>query len=191
MDTSLKPDALYFKKQIYILLLLSIFFYIFFIPFCLIILSENGPALFILFLGTVGWAVLCAIILFFIKLWINNLSYIIKDTSITIYQGIFTKVEQNIPDRKVTDFILRRGLLDRFLGIGSIKIQTAGGSGEMGYEGILSGILDYEEVHKNLRDKLVNIQTPSSAPIQQTENANDLVLNEILAELKDINKKIN
>ena len=54
----------------------------------------------------------------------------------------------------------------------------------MGYEGILSGILDYEEVHKNLRDKLVNIQTPSSAPIQQTENANDLVLNEILAELK-------
>ena len=190
MNTSLKPDALYFKKQIYILLLLSVFFYIFFIPFCLIVQAENNSGFLLFICGCIGWAALCAFILFFIKLWINNLSYIIKDTSITIYKGIFTKVEQNIPDRKVTDFILRRGLLDRFLGIGSIKVQTAGGSGEVGYEGILSGILDYKEIHENLRDKLVNIQTPG-ATIQQTENTNDIVLNEILSELKDINKKIN
>ena len=152
MNTSLKPDILYFKKQIYIYLTISVMFYIFFVPFCLILLKEEGSGLEILFLGTVGWLALGAIILLFSKLWIDRLSYIIKDSSITIYKGIFTKIEQNIPNTKVTDFILHRDLFDRFMGIGSIKVQTAGASGAVGYEGKLDGVLDYEEVHGNLRD---------------------------------------
>ena len=190
METALKPNKLYFKKHIYFILLLSILVDIFFIPFCLFILGEKNNGSLVLMYGCIGWVILCAVILFFSKLWINNLTYIIKDQNIRIYQGIFTKVEQNIPNRKVTDFILHRDLLDRFLGLGSIKVQTAGGSGEMGYEGILNGILEYEEVHKNLRDKLVNTQT-SHETVQINENSNDVVLNEILSELKDINKKIN
>ena len=192
MNTSLKPDKLYFKKQIYILLLVIVIFYIFFTPFCLIILKEGGPGLFILFLGTVGWSALGAIILFFYKLWINNLSYIIKDSSITIYKGIFTKIEQNIPNNKVTDFVLYRDLFDRFLGIGSIKVQTAGASGQAGYEGVLNGILDYEEVHKNLRNKLISNQTSTSnESVKNSKVSNETVLTDILAELKDINKKLN
>ena len=152
MNTSLKPDILYFKKQIYIYMTITVIIYIFFVPFCLIILKEEGLGLFILFLGTVGWIALGAIILLFSKLWIDRLSYIIKDSSITIYKGIFTKIEQNIPNTKVTDFILHRDLFDRFMGIGSIKVQTAGASGAVGYEGKLDGVLDYEEVHGNLRD---------------------------------------
>jgi len=190
METTLKPNKLYFKKHIYFILLLSILVDIFFIPFCLIIQAENNSGFLLFIYGCIGWVVLCAFILFFSKLWINNLTYIIKDNNIRIYKGIFTKVEQNIPNRKVTDFILHRDLLDRFLGLGSIKVQTAGGSGEMGYEGILNGILEYEEVHKNLRDKLVSTQT-SHETVQINENSNDVVLNEILSELKDINKKIN
>ena len=106
MNTSLKPDILYFKKQIYIYITITVIIYIFFVPFCLIILKEEGPGLFILFLGTVGWLALGGIILLFSKLWIDRLSYIIKDSSITIYKGIFTKIEQNIPNSKVTDFVL-------------------------------------------------------------------------------------
>ena len=192
MNTSLKPDKLYLKKQIYILLLVIVVFYIFFTPFCLIILKEGGPGLFILFLGTVGWSALGALILFFYKLWINNLSYIIKDSSITIYKGIFTKIEQNIPDNKVTDFVLYRDLFDRFLGMGSIKVQTAGASGQSGFEGVLNGILDYEKVHTNLREKLVSTQTSTSnESVKNTNVSNETVLVDILAELKDINKKLN
>ena len=175
----------------YILLLVIVIFYIFFTPFCLIILIEGGPGLFILFLGTVGWSALGAIILFFYKLWINNLSYIIKDSSITIYKGIFTKIEQNIPDNKVTDFVLYRDLFDRFLGMGSIKVQTAGASGQSGFEGVLNGILDYEKVHTNLREKLVSTQTSTSnESVKNTNVSNETVLVDILAELKDINKKL-
>ena len=190
MNTSIKPDKLYFKKQIYILLLVTVIVYIFFIPFCLFILDEKDSGSLILILGSIGWLVLCFFILFFSKLWINNLSYIIKDSSITIYKGIFTKIEQNIPDNKVTDFVLYRDLFDRFLGMGSIKVQTAGASGQSGFEGVLNGILDYEKVHTNLREKLVSTQT-STESVKSTNVSNEAVLVDILSELKDINKKLN
>ena len=192
MDTSLRPDKLYFKKQIYILLLVTVIVYIFFTPFCLFILGEKDSGSLVLILGSIGWLVLCFFILLFSKLWINNLSYIIKDSSITIYKGIFTKIEQNIPDNKVTDFVLYRDLFDRFLGMGSIKVQTAGASGQSGFEGVLNGILDYEKVHTNLREKLVSTQTSTSnESVKNTNVSNEMVLVDILAELKDINKKLN
>jgi len=190
MNTSLKPDKLYFKKQIWILFTITIFVYIFFLPFCLIILNKGEAGLFILIIGTLGWSALCAIILLFHKLWIDRLSYIIKDSSITIYKGIFTKIEQNIPTSKVTDFVLHRDLFDRFMGIGSIQVQTAGASGAVGYEGKIDGILDFEEIHKNLRDKLISMQNIAEST-NNTEKSNDSVLNDILAELKKINKKLN
>jgi uncharacterized membrane protein YdbT with pleckstrin-like domain len=189
MNTSLKPDTLYFKKQIYIFLTLTILIYIFFVPFCLIASNEEGSGLVILFLGTIAWLVFGAIFLLFHKLWIDRLSYIIKDSSITIYKGIFTKIEQNIPTSKVTDFVLHRDLFDRFMGIGSIQVQTAGASGAVGYEGKIDGVLDYEEVHKNLRDKLINMQTIVKTT-NNTDKTNDSVLADILVELKEVNKKL-
>ena len=189
MRTSLKPDQLYFKKQIYILLLVTVIACMFFIPFCLFALGEKESGS-VLIIGGMGWLILCSFILFFSKLWINNLSYIIKDSSITIYKGIFTKIEQNIPDNKVTDFVLYRDLFDRFLGMGSIKVQTAGASGQSGFEGVLNGILDYEKVHTNLREKLVSTQT-SNESVKNTNVSNETVLVDILSELKDINKKLN
>ena len=169
---------------------ITVIIYIFFLPFCLIILKEEGPGLLILFLGTVGWFAVGAISLLFTKLWIDSLSYIIKDSSITIYKGIFTKIEQNIPTSKVTDFVLHRDLFDRFMGIGSIKVQTAGASGAVGYEGKIDGVLDYEEVHKNLRDKLISMQTIAEST-NNTDKTNDSVLTDILVELREINKKLN
>ncbi|MCK5329951.1 MAG: PH domain-containing protein, partial [Candidatus Marinimicrobia bacterium] len=68
------------------------------------------------------WIIAVPIVL----LWIRNLSYRIEEDRITIFKGILTKVQQNIPYRAVTDFALKRTLFDRMLGIGSICIQTAG-----------------------------------------------------------------
>ena len=192
MDSSLHPDKLYFKKQIYIAILVTFIVHIFFIPFCLFVLGEKDSGFLVLILGTTSWLILIIISLFFCKLWIKNLSYIIKGSSITIYKGIFTKIEQNIPNTKVTDFVLYRDLFDRFLGMGSIKVQTAGASGESGFEGVLNGILDYDEVHKNLRDRLVSLQEPSLGESSKgLSTQNDMVLKDILCELKDINKKLN
>ena len=79
MDTLLKPNNIYFKKQIYIASVVTVTFYLFFIPFCLFILGEEDSGYLVLKIGSVVFLILCFLILFFEKLWINNLSYIIKD----------------------------------------------------------------------------------------------------------------
>ena len=116
-----------------------------------------------------------------IKLWIKNLSYTIGEDKITIHKGILTKMEQNIPYRMITDFMLERSLYDRWFGIGSIKIQTAGQSqNASGYEGKLSGLVNWKELHEQLRSKLGKLY-PIEHP-QKSQNE----LEQILIELKKI-----
>lgn len=134
------------------------------------------------------WVVAVPIII----LWIKNLTYFIEEDRVTIFKGILTKVQQNIPYRAVTDFNLHRSLYDRFLKIGSIKIQTAGQSkNTTGYEGSLSGIKDWENLHQQLRGKIKTLHPRSEATTvtETTSHApNDDKLQNILDELKAIRK---
>jgi len=119
-------------------------------------------------------------------LWINNLSYIIETDKIVINKGILTKIKQNIPFRMITDFMLERTLYDRWFGIGSIKIQTAGQSqNKTGYEGKLSGLINWDELHEKLRDDLSESRSPVTEKKKSPE-VNKGSLDSILAELKKI-----
>jgi putative membrane protein len=105
-------------------------------------------------LAVLGWIILLPIA----TLWVKNLTYSIEDDRVTIHKGIITKIQQNIPYRAITDFQLHRSLWDRVLGIGSIRIQTAGQhTGGTGFEGVLSGLLNYEDLHLQLRAKLTRL----------------------------------
>lgn len=117
-------------------------------------------------------------------LWIKNLNYSIEDDRIVIHKGILTKIKQNIPFRMITDFMLERSLYDRWLGIGSIKIQTAGQSqNSSGYEGKFSGLIEWEEMHEELRSKLKEThRTNLEKPAEEQKTS----LAEILQELKKI-----
>lgn len=128
-----------------------------------------------------------------IKLWVKNLSYMIQDDRITIYKGFLTKVQQNIPYRAVTDFMLQRTLFDRYLGIGSICIQTAGQSqNPTGFEGRLSGLNNYTELHQELRNRLKRLHPKGEALAVKEPEASDNqeILGEILVELKAIRSNI-
>ena len=119
-------------------------------------------------------------------LWIKNLSYFIEEDKIVIKKGILTKIKQNIPFRMVTDFMLERTLYDRWLGIGSIKIQTAGQTqNATGYEGKLAGLLNWDELHEKLRSNLTNARA-SSKEISESPKVNEGALENILTELKKI-----
>ena len=121
-------------------------------------------------------------------LWIKNLSYFIEADKIVIKKGILTKIKQNIPFRMVTDFMLERTLYDRWLGIGSIKIQTAGQSqNQTGYEGKLSGLLNWDELHEKLRSDLTESRSPTKE-ISKSPKVNEDSLENILIELKKISK---
>jgi uncharacterized membrane protein YdbT with pleckstrin-like domain len=134
------------------------------------------------------WAIAVPLII----LWVKNLSYFIEEDRISIKKGILTKVQQNVPYRAVTDFLLHRSLYDRYLNIGTIQIQTAGQSRTpTGYEGQLSGLVDWDNLHQQLRAKLKKLHLVAES-ITTAENiipvTGDKKLDEILAELKAIRK---
>ena len=119
-------------------------------------------------------------------LWIKNLSYFIESDKIVIKKGILTKIKQNIPFRMVTDFMLERTLYDRWLGIGSIKIQTAGQTqNATGYEGKLAGLINWDELHEKLRSDLTESRS-STKEISESPKVNESALENILIELKKI-----
>ena len=193
MKNAIKPDKKYYIAQLLVLSVLSSFIIIGAVILNVIIYLEEGldsEGIMIVCLLCLGLISIMWIVSFpLIHLWIKNLSYFIHDDRITIQSGIITKKEQNIPYRSITDFVLTRGPFDRILGIGTIKIQTAGQStSATGYEGSLSGLLDYEPIHTDLREKLKSLH-PISESITTSESvkqSDDSVLVQILEELKEI-----
>ena len=194
MENIIKPNKKYWTAQILILATISGITLISAGVLHLIInYSHPNPEFtFVLWVICCGANLLMWVISYpIIHLWIKNLTYIVRNDRVTIQSEILTKKEQNIPYRSMTDFVLKRGPFDRLLGIGTIQIQTAGQSTTAtGYEGCLSGLIEYDSIHGALRDKLKSLHpisesTTTSEPIIKSgEN----VLIQILEELKEIRK---
>ena len=194
MEQSFKPDKKYFTKVLAIQLSITLLVALVVTIISLIINAAGGDpqAKYIIWLIALIGLVLMWVILTIVSfLWIKNLKYEVLSDRVKIYQGILTKTQKNIPIRMITDFALVRTLYDRMLGIGSIKIQTAGQSHQpTGYEGKLGGLIDYEKRHEALRERITALHPglESIAAIETSTKSDATVLEEILAELKSIKK---
>ena len=189
----IKPNKKLFTKQLYVLLTIS--FLVLIVAAILQITIPIDPKVSAGDVAAILWPIVFGVIFLLwliavpiIKLWINNLSYYIDEDRITIHKGILSKIKQNVPYRAITDFQLYRSLYDRFLGIASIKLQTAGQSPTAtGFEAKLSGLIDWDDLLEKLRAKVKRLY-PSSATLETNEsitNDKDL-LEKILEELKGI-----
>jgi uncharacterized membrane protein YdbT with pleckstrin-like domain len=194
MEQSFKPDRKYFKKVLFTQLTITVALIIVMAIIHIIIVLLNGnleAANIIWFVG-----ILCLFLMWIFTslishLWIKNLEYIVHDDRVNIHLGILTKTQKNIPFRAITDFVLERTLYDRLLGIGSIKIQTAGQSHQpSGYEGKLGGLIEFDKWHSELREKVRSLHPISdSVTISETDIIpEEIVLKQILEVLKDIRK---
>jgi len=194
MEETIKPDRKLFTKTIWVFLTISVFV-VLGVALIHLIISVTGedprvPPVLWLVCGT---AVLAMWIIGYpiAKLWIDNLSYVIQEDRLTIQKGILTKTLQNILYRAITDSLLRRSLYDRILGIGSIKIQTAGQSqGAAAYEGSLTGLVAYDRIHNLLRERIRSLQptSPSATAREPTGDPVEQALGQILEELRVIRK---
>lgn len=160
MKVSFNPDKKLFVKHLLTTLTVSLFVIVVALVLQFFLSSsESEKASKIL---TLVWPITAGIVLFLhivvlplLKLWINNLAYVIETDRIIIKKGILSKIEQNIPFSAITDFMFHRSPYDRILNIGSIRIQTAGQSvNATGYEGSLDGLINYNELYNVLREKL-------------------------------------
>jgi uncharacterized membrane protein YdbT with pleckstrin-like domain len=77
----------------------------------------------------------------------RSLSYEIQDDEVIVRAGIWTKSVKHVPYRTVTNLTVKRDVLDRLMGLGTLRIQTAGMSGQTGAEETLVGLTNVQEVY--------------------------------------------
>jgi uncharacterized membrane protein YdbT with pleckstrin-like domain len=122
-----------------------------------------------------------------ISVWFKNLKYAITSERITIHKGIISRNEQNIPFKAITDFSYHRSPYDRLLGIGSLRIQTAGQSPtSSGFEGIFAGLTNGPELLEELRQRVKENQLKVSVTGESKPQTEEETLTRILEELKKI-----
>jgi uncharacterized membrane protein YdbT with pleckstrin-like domain len=195
MEETLKPDRKYLIKGTWIFLTISAVFAILAAIVHLIVYLVDGD----MEAAHILWIVMLSMILAMWMIgypilfsWYRNLEYRVYEDRVSIHKGILTKTQQNIPFRAITDFALVRTLYDRFLDIGSIKIQTAGKhiSSSSAYEGNLAGLSNYDQLHTELRERVKKLH-PVSETITTRESdypADTDLWQEMLKELKEIRK---
>jgi uncharacterized membrane protein YdbT with pleckstrin-like domain len=124
----------------------------------------------------------------------RSLRYEIQDDEVIVHAGIWTKSVKHVPYRTVTNLEVKRDVLDRWLGIGTLNIQTAGMSGQNGAEERLVGLPDVQEVYDGVAAELRRFRG-GMAPTQtevEIPSAVDRIdaLDEILAEVRTIRQAL-
>ena len=99
-------------------------------------------------------------------LWIKyrTLRYRFDDEGIWRAQGLLWRSEVNITYRRIQDIHLTNGLLQRWMGLSTVSIQTASGSATP--EVTIEGVLDAEALRDFLYTKRrgVRDRTPAASP---------------------------
>jgi membrane protein YdbS with pleckstrin-like domain len=118
----------------------------------------------------------------------RSLSYEIGDDQVIVRQGVLTRAVKHVPYRTVTNITVKRGLIDRWLGLGTLEIQTAGISGTQQAEQSLAGLTDPDEVYDLVVAQLHRFRggmAPTQAEMEAPGNANE-TLAALLAEVRAI-----
>jgi len=123
--------------------------------------------------------------------YFRSLNYEIQADEVIVRAGIWTKSVKHVPYRTVTNLTVKRDIIDRWLKIGTLNIQTAGMSGTTGAEESLVGLTNVDEIYETVGSELRRFRgamSPTMADTDIPESSN--VMNEILSELKAIRKSV-
>ncbi len=83
----------------------------------------------------------------------RTIVYVLEDNEIISKRGILHKRTRIVPFHAVTNMSIARDPIDRIFGIGTVKLHTAGFSGEKTPEGKIEGITNYTYVYDMLMRK--------------------------------------
>jgi len=99
----------------------------------------------------------------------RSIEYELTAEEIVVRVGIVTKTVKTVPYRTVTNIEVKRGFLDRLLGIGGIAVHTAGYSAQGGPEIRLSGLEDCDGAHSEILAALRRYRAGTGAAIGTEE----------------------
>jgi len=190
---TIRPHRNYLVK---LYLSTSLIFLLFIFPFVFLgFLPDLGWLYVIIFLGANVLWIAPTFLLY--PAYYRSIYYELKEDEIVVHKGIWTKSTKVVPYRTVTNLHQKRDIFDRWLfNLGTLKVQTAGMSGQTGAEEVLVGLEDYDGVLKMVRDELrryrssmatmTEVETPAVAgPMSQVMDA---LLDEV-REIKELLKQ--
>ncbi len=186
--TVIRPDKDYLAS-LYIWTV--IIFILFILPWVLLgLVPEFGwTYVFIFLVANALWMVPCFLLY---PLYYRSISYELRDDEIVVHKGIITRSVKVVPYRTVTNLHLSRGPVDRVLGIGTLRVETAGYSGQSAAEARLVGLKDYDFVHTLVREQLRRYRAVSGAtttegvpPVATAASGDDSVA-QLLTEVREI-----
>lgn len=121
----------------------------------------------------------------------RSLRYAIHRDEIVVEAGIVTKSVKHVPYRTVTNLKVDRGPFDRLFGLGTLKVQTAGMSGQTGAEESLLGLGNVEGVYEKVGNTLRRFRGGMAATAGSVEQGLDEgSLRAILSEVRALRKAI-
>lgn len=117
----------------------------------------------------------------------HTLRYAFDDEGVSVSWGLLFRQEVYLTYAKIQDIHVRRGLLERWLGIATVQVQTASGSASAEME--LAGLEDYEAVRDFLYARMRGRREADEEPAAGAAGAPDEVtalLREVRDELRGV-----
>ncbi len=172
--------------------LLIFFFFIF--PFVLLgLIPELGWWYVVIFMvANVVW--LGPVLLIVIPAYYRSLEYELLDDEVMVHKGIITKTVDVVPYNMITNISIKRGPVDRWMGIGGLAIHTAGYSQGTAAEASLVGLEEYEAIHEKIlsavREYRVGGPKPAVEGADLEEASAIALLARILEELRALRESL-
>jgi uncharacterized membrane protein YdbT with pleckstrin-like domain len=153
-----------------------------------------GRALFVLFIITSLDGAWWLVAMFLMGPYYRSLHYEIQDDEVVVRAGIWTKSVKHVPFRTVTNLTVKRDVMDRWLSLGTLNIQTAGMSGQTGAEEHLVGLANVQEVYDAVATELRRFRggmAPTQAEVEEEiVPVQPNALNELLVEVRAIRRSL-
>ena len=133
-------------------------------------------------------------ILIFIAYWIpkyyDTIAYKLTENEIVWRRGVWFKNTGIVPYNRITNIDITQGPISRKLGIATLKIQTAGYSGQKARPEIkIEGIEQFEEL-RELIMRFVKGKRPVAVETYEEENVDLKILNELVKIRKLLEKSL-
>lgn len=126
----------------------------------------------------------------FVPLWFKYMTLVYKfdNEGVSASWGVIFKRQVYLTYGRIQDIHLSRGLVERWLDLGTVDIQTASGSATA--ELSIVGLHEYDEIRDFLYSKMRGYKTDSSSEVSETDSNDEEALN-LLREIRDEIKKMN
>lgn len=130
----------------------------------------------------------------------HTLRYVFDDEGVTMRWGILFRREVSLQYARIQDIHLVSNVVERWLGLGRVQIQTA--SGQSGAEMTVEGLADYEAVRNELYRRMRGARAePTTGSLQAGAASTALpdatepsevvaALNEAVAELRALREEL-